>query len=90
LAANGSLCKPTVSKTVKKQVRVQVNGKLRTVTRKVKEQVSTTLTIPSDYIAQNGVVYDAKVPMTVTGCGKAKVVKKKAAKKKAKGKHKKK
>ena len=37
LAANGNLCKPTVSKTVKKKVRVQVNGRMRTVTRKVKE-----------------------------------------------------
>jgi hypothetical protein len=88
LAANGNLCKPTVSKTVKKKVKVQVKGRMRTVTRKVKEQVATSLTIPSDYIGQNGAVYNANVPFTVTGCPKAKVAKKKPAKKKAKGKKK--
>jgi hypothetical protein len=89
LAANGNLCKPTVSKTVKKKVRVQVNGRMRSVTRKVKEQVSTSLTIPSDYIAQNGATYNTKAPIQVTGCPKAKVAKKKVAKKKGKGKRKK-
>jgi hypothetical protein len=76
LAANANLCKPTVTKTVKKNVRVQVNGRMRTVTRKVKEQVATSLTIPSDYIAQNGATYNAKVPITVTGCAKVKRAKK--------------
>ena len=88
LAANGNLCKPTVTKTVKKKVRVQVKGRMRTVTRKVKEQVATSLTIPSDYIAQNGATYNANVPIAVTGCPKAKVAKK-AKKKKGKGKKKK-
>jgi len=82
LAANGNLCKPTVTKTVKKKVRVQVNGRMRTVTRKVKEQVATSLTIPSDYIGQNGAVYKVNAPIAVTGCPKAKVAKK--AKRKAK------
>ena len=84
LAANGNLCKPTVPKTVKKKVRVQVNGRMRTVTRKVKKQVSTSLTIPSDYIGQNGATYNANVPISVTGCPKAKPAAK--HKKKAKGK----
>jgi hypothetical protein len=82
LAANGNLCKPTVAKTVKKKVKVQVKGRMRTVTRKVKEQVATSLTIPSDYVGQNGATYNAKVPITVTGCAKAKPAKKKARKKK--------
>jgi len=69
---------------VKKKVRVQVKGRMRTVTRKVKEQVATSLTIPSDYIAQNGATYKANVPIAVTGCPKAKVAKKKAAKKRKK------
>ena len=84
LAANGNLCKPTVTKTVKKKVRVQVKGRMRTVTRKVKEQVATSLTIPSDYIGQNGATYNANVPIAVTGCPKAKVAKKAKPKKKAK------
>jgi hypothetical protein len=82
LAANGNLCKPTVTKTVKKKVRVQVKGRMRTVTRKVKEQVATSLTIPSDYVGQNGAVYKVNAPIAVTGCPKAKVAKK--AKRKAK------
>ena len=90
LTANGNLCKPTVTKTVKKKVRVQVNGRMRTVTRKVKEQVSTSLTIPSDYVAQNGATDDVKVPVTVTGCAKAHKAAKRAKKKKKKGNGKKK
>lgn len=87
LAANGNLCKPTVTKTVKKKVWVQINGRMRTVTRKVKEQVSTSLTIPSDYIAQTGATYNTNVPIAVTGCAKAHVTKK-AKKTKGKGKKK--
>jgi hypothetical protein len=81
LAANGNLCKPTVTKTVEKKVKVKVKGHERTLTRKVKEQVSTTLTIPSDYIAQNGATYNYKAPISVTECAKAKPAKKKPAKK---------
>jgi hypothetical protein len=87
LAANGNLCKPTKTETVKKKVKVKVKGKEKTLTRKVKEQVSTSLTIPSDYIAQNGATYNANVPIAVTGCAKAKPAKKtkqKKSKKKAK------
>jgi hypothetical protein len=71
LTANGNLCRPTVAKLVKKRVRVQVDGRMRFVTRKVKEQVATSLTIPSDYVASDGAAYNANVPITVTGCGKA-------------------
>jgi hypothetical protein len=76
LAANGNLCKPTVTKVERVKQRLLVNGKLRTVTRKLKQQVATTLTIPSDYVGQNGAPYNAKVPIKVEGCPKAKVAKK--------------
>jgi hypothetical protein len=46
LAANGNLCKPTKTETVKKKVKVKVKGKEKTLTRKVKEQVATSLTMP--------------------------------------------
>jgi hypothetical protein len=85
LAANGNLCKPTVAKVEKVKQRLFVKGKLKTVTRRLKEQVATSLTIPSDYVGQNGATYDAKVPISVTGCPKAKVAKKV---KKHKAKHK--
>ena len=86
LAANGNLCKPTMTKTVKKKVKVQVGGRTRSVTRKVKEQVSTALTVPSDYIAQNGATDNVKVPVAVTGCPKAKPAKKAKPRRKAKAK----
>jgi hypothetical protein len=76
LAANGNLCKPTVAKVEKVKQRLFVKGKLKTVTRRLKEQVATSLTIPSDYVGQNGATYDAKVPISVTGCPKAHVTKK--------------
>ncbi len=85
LAANGNLCKPTVTKTVEKKVKVRTHGKTETITRKLKEQVATSLTIPSDYVGQNGATYNAKVPIAVTGCPKAHKAAKKA---KAKGKKK--
>ena len=68
LAANGNLCKPTVSKTVKKKVRVQVKGRMRTVTRKVKEQVATSIELPNEYAGQNGAVYKYTAPIRVIGC----------------------
>jgi len=90
LAANGNLCKPTKTETVKKKAKVRTHGKTETITQKLREQVPTSLTIPSEYIGQNGAPYNANVPIAVTGCPKAKVAKKKAAKKKAKRKGKKK
>jgi hypothetical protein len=77
LAANGNLCKPTVTKVVKTKQRLEVKGKMKTVIRRLKQQVPAPLDIPSDYIGQNNAVYSANVPISVTGCPKAKVAKKK-------------
>jgi hypothetical protein len=85
LAANGNLCKPTKTETVKKKVTVRVHGRTQTIRRKLKEQVATSLTIPSEYIAQNGAPYNANAPIAVTGCPKT-VVKHKAKKVKRHGK----
>ena len=54
LAANGNLCKPTKTETVKKRVKVRTHGKTETVTRRLKEQVATSLELPNAYIGQNG------------------------------------
>ena len=70
LAANGNLCKLTTTKTVKKQVKVKVKGHEKTEVRNVKEQVSAALSMPNEYIAQNGAKVNTTVPITVTGCGK--------------------
>jgi hypothetical protein len=90
LAANGNLCKPTKTETVKKQVTVKRHGKTVKVTRKVSEQVAAPLTIPSEFIAQNGAELKQDTPISVTGCPKAHKAAKKAKKKAKKGKGKRK
>jgi hypothetical protein len=85
LAANGNLCKETTTKLVSKKVKVKVKGKEKTETKKVKETVAASLQMPNEYIAQNGAKVNTTVPISVTGCSKAKPAKK-ATKKKKKGK----
>jgi hypothetical protein len=80
LAANGNLCKPTVTKLVKVKQRLLVKGKLRTVTRRLKQQVATTIELPNEYVGQNGALYKYTAPIKVEGCPKAKVAKKKKKK----------
>ena len=86
LAANGNLCAPTKTVTVKKKVTIKVKGKKKTVTRKVKQTKPTTLQIPTEFVAQNGAVIHQSTPVSVTSCPKAKPAKK-AHKPKAKRKH---
>jgi hypothetical protein len=82
LAANGNLCKETTTKLVSKKVSVKRKGKTVKVTKRVKETVAASLVMPNEYIAQNGAKVNTTVPISVTGCAKAKPAKK--AKKKAK------
>jgi len=84
LAANGNLCKPMKTETVKKRVKVRSHGKTETVTRRLKEQVATSIELPNEYIGQNGAAYKYTAPIQVTGCPKAHATKKKAAKKRVK------
>jgi hypothetical protein len=90
LAANGNLCKPTTTKTVKKKVTVKVHGHKKTETRKVKETVASSLQMPTEFVAQNGAVIKQATPIGVTGCVKAKPkpAKKGSKSKRGKGKHK--
>jgi hypothetical protein len=71
LAANGNLCKPTKTETVKKKVKVKVHGHKKTVTKKVKETVPTTLVMPNEFVGQNGAVIKQDSTVTVTSCPKA-------------------
>jgi hypothetical protein len=71
LAANGNLCKETTTKTVKKKVTVEVKGHKKTETKKVKETVAASLSMPTEFVAQNGAEIHQTTPITVTGCGKA-------------------
>jgi hypothetical protein len=72
LTANGNLCKPTKTVTVKKKVTVKVHGRKRTVTRSVKQTVAEPLTMPTEFVAQNGAVIHQSTPISVSGCPKAK------------------
>jgi hypothetical protein len=85
LAANGNLCTVTNTITVKKKVTVKVKGHKKTVTRNVKQTQAATLTMPTEFVAQNGAAIHQNTPISVTGCGKSKPAKK-ATKHRAHGK----
>jgi hypothetical protein len=72
LAANGNLCALTKTVSVKKKVTVKVHGRKRTVTRTVKQTVPSSLTMPTEFIAQNGATLDQDTKISVSGCPKAK------------------
>jgi hypothetical protein len=88
LAANGNLCAPTKTVTTKKTVKEKVHGKTKKVVKKTTKQVAESLTMPTSFVGQNGAEIHESTRVSVTGCAKAKPVKK--AKKEAKGKTKKK
>jgi hypothetical protein len=81
LAANGNLCKPTTTKTVKKRVAVRRHGRTVHVTKSVKQQVAAPLSMPTTITAQNGAVVTQTTKIAVTGCAKAKAKAKKKVKK---------
>jgi hypothetical protein len=89
LAANGNLCALTTTVTVKKKETIKVNGRKKTVTRKVKQTKPESLVMPTAFVAQNGAEIHETTTIGVTGCKKA-TVKKAAKKGKKKGKKKKK
>jgi hypothetical protein len=88
LAANGSLCAPTKTVTVKKKVTVRVKGKKKQVTRKVKETEATTLQMPTEFVGQNGATIHQTTAVGVTGCPRVHKAAKKPKKKSHKGKKK--
>jgi hypothetical protein len=81
LAANGNLCKPTTTKTVKKRVAVRRHGRTVHVLKTVKQQVAAALLMPTTITAQNGAVFTQTTKIAVTGCPKAKAKAKKKVKK---------
>jgi hypothetical protein len=71
LAANGDLCDVTSTVSVKKKETIRVNGRRKTVVRKVTQTRPGTLQMPTLFVAQNGAVVKQDTPITVSGCGKA-------------------
>ena len=70
--ANTSLC-TSKTVTVKKKVTVKSKGHKKTVTRKVKQNVTSPLALkmPTTLTGQNGAQIAQSTPITVTGCSKA-------------------
>jgi hypothetical protein len=81
LAANSNLCHLTATKTVKKKVTVRAHGRVRHVTKEVKQTVAAPLTMPTKIIAQNGMVREQNTRIAVTSCPKAAKARKAKAKK---------
>ncbi len=88
LAANGNLCKPTETVTVKKRVAVRRHGRIVHVVKRVKQQAATTLAMPTTITGQNGAVVTQTTKVAVTGCPKAKKLVKKHKKAKSGKRHK--
>ena len=80
LTANGNLCALTKTVTVKKKVTVKSKGHKKTVTRSVKKTQPASLSMPSEFVAQNGAAIHETTPVSVTGCPKAVKVKAKGKK----------
>jgi hypothetical protein len=71
LAANTNLCSVTTTRTVRRRVTRHVHG--HTVHKTLTAHVSTpaTLSMPTEFIAQNGAVLRQSTQIKVTGCAKA-------------------
>jgi hypothetical protein len=80
LTANGDLCALTRTVLVKKRVTVRTKGRKRTATRRVKQTLPASLSMPTEFVAQNGMTLHQTTPVSVTGCAKTKPAKKKKAK----------
>jgi hypothetical protein len=91
--ANANLCTTSKTVTVKRKVILKSKGHKKTVTRKIKESVTSALALemPTVFTGQNGAQITQKTPITVTECSKVVKSKPKTVKhKKSKGKAKKK
>jgi NHL repeat len=85
LTANGNLCAPTKTVLVKRMVTIRVKGHKKTVTRKVHEIRSAPLSMPTEFVAQNGAVIHRTTKIAITGCPKK--VKKKSGKRHSSHRH---
>jgi hypothetical protein len=71
LAANTNLCSLTRTVLVNKRVQVKTRAGAKTITRKVKKQIATALTMPTAFVGQNGATVKQNTQIEVTGCAKA-------------------
>jgi hypothetical protein len=80
LAANGNLCAPTKTVNVRKRVAVSVHGRVKRITKTIKQTVPAPLQIPTTLTGQNGATVAQNTKITVTGCPKIKKITKTPAK----------
>jgi hypothetical protein len=84
LAAFGSLCTPTTTRTVKQRYTRRVHGHLRHLTRTVKQTIPAPLLMPTTIVGQNGAQLVQQTRVSVVGCTPAKPAVKKKAKRSSK------
>ncbi|HEY3828020.1 MAG TPA: hypothetical protein VGL57_02375 [Solirubrobacteraceae bacterium] len=72
LAANGNLCSVTHVVTVKRKVTRRVHARLVRRTVLIRKHEPTKLSMPTEFVAQNGAVIHQSTPIEVTGCVTAK------------------
>jgi hypothetical protein len=68
LAANGNLCTTTTTATTTRRVTQHIHGHTIHHTIKTRSKRPATLSMPSEFIAQNGAIYKQNTQITVTGC----------------------
>jgi hypothetical protein len=84
LAANENLCNLTKMVTSRKRETVRVKGRRIKRTVVIRKTVSVGLTMPYEFVGQNGAMIKRTATIGVSGCAKAAVKKKKAKSHKAK------
>lgn len=72
LAANGNLCKNTKTAVVRKATKRIVGGRVIRSKRTVRERKAANLIMPTEFVAQNGLVFKQSTKISVTGCGAGK------------------
>jgi hypothetical protein len=70
LAATGNLCALTKTVLVKHKIKIRTNGHTHTTTRKIRQTIAGSLTMPTAFTAQNGMTIKQTTPIAVTGCAK--------------------
>jgi hypothetical protein len=73
LTAVGNPCAETNTITVKKKERKKIHGRTKTVTVKIKKTKATTLTMPTEFVGQNGATLKQTTTIKIENCPKSTV-----------------
>jgi hypothetical protein len=78
LAANGNLCRQTTIATIKRTITEQAHGHTIQKTITTHKKIAGTLSMPTEFVAQNGLIIKQTTIVTVTGCTHTATSKRKA------------